>query len=150
MNRKNKEKIKKRQKAFLIMNRILVIMLIAVQVMVFLYLIQSTSSLSKWVTYALRLITFLVVLHIISIHEKSGFKLIWTIIVMLFPVFGGVSYLAFHFQSYTARFRKNVTKLEIKTREDLLQTDTSYEDAVAHNHSFSNNIYYLQKTAGFP
>ena len=131
-------------------NRLLVILLILSQVAVFFYLILSTTKLSEWVGAILRLLSFLVVLHIMGIREKAGFKLTWIVLVLLFPVFGGISYLFFHLQATTLNFRRSITKLEFATRPKLLLNDSAYQKAIDENEDFSSNIFYLQQTSGFP
>ena len=92
-----------------------------------------------------------------SVREKSGFKLVWILLVLVFPLFGGISYLVFHLQASTLNFRRSISTLEFKTRPQLLLGDSSpdtsanvYQNALSTNSDFSSNIFYLQQTAGFP
>ena len=142
--------ILKKIKPFLYFNRFLVCLTILAQIFSLIYFILSASNVSTWIQRALMLFSILMALFIISKHEKSGFKIIWILLIMIFPLFGGFTYLIFHGQGATRKFRKTLTKLEEKTRQTFLLTSPAFEQAILKNPEYHNNISYLEKFAGFP
>ena len=106
------------------------------------------------------LFSILMALFIISKHEKSGFKIIWILLIMIFPLFGGYTYIIFNEQVATRKFRKGLTDLENETRKHFLlpsssgfsQTDLSSSsvEGITDFSEYQNNIRYLENFAGFP
>ena len=137
--------ILKKIKPFLYFNRLLVCLTIFAQIFSLIYFILSASNVSTWIQRGLMLFSILMALFIISKHEKSGFKIIWILLIMIFPLFGGFTYLIFHGQGATRKFRKTLTKLEEKTRQTFLLTSPAFEQAILKNPEYHNNISYLEK-----
>ena len=110
----------------------------------------STSAISTWIQRGLMLFSILMALFIISKHEKSGFKIIWILLIMIFPLFGGLTYFIFHGQGATRKFRKTLTRLEENTRHTFLLPSSAFNQAIQKNPDYHNNISYLENFAGFP
>ena len=79
---------------------------------------------------------------------------------MIFPLFGGYTYIIFNEQVATRKFRKGLTDLENETRKHFLlpssyglsQTDlaSSSVKGITDFSEYQNNIRYLENFAGFP
>ena len=79
---------------------------------------------------------------------------------MIFPLFGGYTYIIFNEQVATRKFRKRLTDLENETRKDFLlpsssglpQTtlSSSSTELISDLFEYQNNIRYLENFAGFP
>lgn len=110
----------------------------------------SISAISTWIQRGLMLFSILMALFIISKHEKSGFKIIWILLIMIFPLFGGLTYFIFHGQGATRKFRKTLTRLEENTRHTFLLPSSAFNQAIQKNPDYHNNISYLENFAGFP
>ncbi len=87
--------------------------------------------------------------HLMTRPDKYAFKILWTFLILLFPLFGGVMYWIFHFQTASVGFRKILQKIENAQQAE-------YSALLgAENPAFSNTqdkrlLSYLQNTAGFP
>ena len=91
-----------------------------------------------------------VAIHIASRREKGAFKISWIILVLVFPLFGGVLYLLFNFQTSTKRFQKDIHQTE-KRAKDLftLPGEQSIHVRIEYP-EYAAQIRYLQDFAGFP
>ena len=79
---------------------------------------------------------------------------------MIFPLFGGYTYIIFNEQVATRKFRKRLTDLENETRKDFLlpsssglpQSTLSFSstELISDLFEYQNNIRYLENFAGFP
>lgn len=130
--------------------RILVVLLLLLQAWLLVHIINNGSQASVLFGWILTAISFCVVLGIISKKDKGAFKLMWVFQILLFPVFGGLFYLLFTFQSSTKRFSKRVASTECKAKKLLSMPGDGYDDASMSIPQHLPQIQYLQKFAGFP
>lgn len=134
----------------LLRRRFFIILLLVLQLLLIVYTIASRTTTSKMIRYILSIVSILVCLYIISKREKGAYKLTWVFLIMMFPVFGGLFYLLFNFQSTTRSVSKNIAKIEEKTRHLLLLPGSAYKNACDAVPEHSQQINYLQNFAGFP
>lgn len=69
-------------------------MLILLQLIWVLLMMFFLSDISVYIDAFLRVISFFALLYIINKDEDSGYKLIWSIVITIAPLFGGMMYLA--------------------------------------------------------
>ena len=53
------------------------------------------ATLSQEISFALTVISLLITIYILAKNENSAYKLSWLVIILSFPIFGGVLYLFF-------------------------------------------------------
>lgn len=87
----------KRWLRILFRRRILTILLIALQVWFLGYLIIGGSQFSQRIRRLLTIISIVTVLYIISKKDKGAYKTAWSVLILSFPLFGGLMYLLFNF-----------------------------------------------------
>ena len=134
----------------LLRKRFFIVLLLIVQISIIVYTLASTSVASPVISGILSLISILDCLYIISRKDKGAYKLTWVFMIMLFPVFGGLFYLIFNFQTTTKKAARKIQKCEIKARPLLTLPETAYPEV---DECLPNNIpqvRYLQNFAGFP
>lgn len=134
----------------LLRRRFFIILLLVFQLSVLIYTLVSSSLTSEIIKGGLTVFSIVVCLYIISSRDKGAYKLTWVFQILLFPVFGGLFYLLFNFQSSTRKYRKRIAKAEEKAKQLLLLPDTGYDEALLNAHEHSPQIKYLQDFAGFP
>lgn len=130
--------------------RIFVILLIALQIAVILYLVVSGTRTSVYVSMGLNVLSLLAALHAINWKGKAAYKLIWVFLILLFPVFGGLFYLLFRVQSSPRKFQKKLSVIVKKSQPLFLLPGDEYEEACKAVPDCVPQIDYLQKFAGFP
>ncbi len=129
--------------------RMFVAFLILVQFLLIIYFIISGSN-SLLINVLLKLISILVALHIVAKKDKSAYKLTWVFLILLFPVFGGLFYLLFKFQSSTRAFSKKIDVIDEQSKELFLLPKDNYEKVSKDHKDFAPLISYLQNFANFP
>ena len=120
------------------------------QIAFFVYMVASGSRASKWISSGLSLISVLVAIHVVSRHEKSGFKLTWVFSILALPVFGGLFYLFTRLQPSTVRFRKHVLRSLEAVASRLSPDPEGLAEAERQCPESALLPRYLQNCARFP
>lgn len=133
----------------LLKKRFFMIILILLQLFFMIYAILSTSVTFKTMNIIFRLLSLVVCVEIVYRNDNGAFKLSWVFLILLFPVFGGLMYLFFKFQSSTKRFSKRIRQTKIKTEQPKWQNKNLYMEAANKYPSHQKLISYLEK-GSFP
>ena len=134
----------------LLRRRFFVILLLLLQLCVIIYTAVSGSIASQVVSEALTLLSVAVCLYIVARGGTGAYKLIWIFMILMFPVFGGLLYLLFSFQSATKRFSRQASQTEAKAKGLLSFPGTAREEFLQCLPDLANQMNYLQSHAGFP
>ena len=110
-------------------HRLFIILLLLLQIAFFGYLVLSGSQDSWLVSLFFSLVSMLVAIHVVSKHEKPGYKLTWVFTILTLPIFGGAFYLMMQLQPSVHRFRKQVES----SQEALTRRLPRHEGALAGN-----------------
>ena len=136
---------------YLFTRRMIIAYIILIQLGFFFYLIISGSKSSVLLSKLLGLISALVAIHIITKREKDAYKLTWVFLVLLFPIFGGLMYILFYWQTSRKKIRR---KLEVLSKKAApLMTLPEYKKTDGKVISASNELQtskYLENFVGFP
>ena len=108
-------------------HRLFIILLLLLQIAFFGYLVLSGSESSWLVSLFFSLVSMLVAIHVVSKHEKPGYKLTWVFTILTLPIFGGAFYLMMRLQPSVRRFRKQVES----SQEALTRRLPRHEGALA-------------------
>ena len=130
--------------------RVYIILMLAVQLAFILYIVINGGMASSIINYSLRAVSVCVVFYIVSSPGKTEYKMIWMLLVLTFPIFGGFLYLLYNFQRSTKKFSVRLSKIEQSTRPDFKLIEDCPEQAVADCEEYKSQINYLDKTQGFP
>lgn len=118
------------------------------------------SQTSPWFTYGLTLLSWLVILFILSDRTNISYKLAWIIPILAFPVFGLMLYLIFGGNRLSARLKRKMDSIDQLLRNNLKQ-DVSicdklgrkFPDAAAQSHYLTESafpVYGNTETRYFP
>lgn len=130
--------------------RIIISLMLIIQMLFIIYILTSSSKTSTIASASLTTISFLAVLYIISKKEKGAYKLIWVLLILTFPLFGGAIYILFSFQSTSRTFRSRSDRTEQKAHDMFTLPGDGYEKAEETIPMHMPQIKYLQNMAGFP
>lgn len=142
--------LQKRWFRVLFRHRIYIAVLLLVQMLLMLYLIFSTSRIAAWVSGALSLVSLLVALHIVIRRDKGAYKLMWVFLILLFPVFGGLLYLMFRYQSPTRRFKKRLEEIQSETDAYYFSGSGICKTPEETAPAYETQLKYLRMHARFP
>ncbi len=130
--------------------RVLIIILISLQALFFVQLILVGSHASTVFSRVLSALSLFAVLYIVSRKDKGAYKTMWVFLILLLPLFGGLLYLIFSFQTDTRRFRRRISDAERKASPLYLLPGDGYDKAKqVLGHQFPQ-VRYLQDFMGFP
>ena len=114
-----------------ILQRMFVIFTLLLQITIIFYLLYSSSKASEIVSVMLSFISIIVAVLIAAKQDNEALCLLWIMWILAFPVFGGLMYLMFHFQSSTKSFRKMSNTIENDTRPLFFMSESSIEKALS-------------------
>lgn len=134
----------------LLRRRFFVILLLLIQLGVIIYTLVSGSLASQLIGELLTVISIVVCLYIISRRSPGAYKLTWIFMILLFPVFGGLLYLLFAFQSATNALSRRTSKAEEKAKELATLPETNEGRLIEQMPQYAAGIRYLHQSAGFP
>ncbi len=134
----------------LFLRRALIILAMLLQVWLLVDVVLDLSRYSPVISTLHSLGSFAVAIYIASRKDKGAFKTSWIVLVLVLPLFGGVLYVLFNFQTSTKRFQKDVHRAEVKARELFTLPDEHSCEARIEYPEYSTSIRYLQDFAGFP
>ena len=130
--------------------RVLIILLLAIQLAFLLYVLISTSLASTIISRSLSLVSLFVSIYVLTRRDTGVYKSTWIFLILLFPLFGGLFYLLSDFQTSARRFRKKIARTEEKAKQPMILPETGYNAAIARNPECTRQFRYLQNFAGFP
>ncbi len=141
---------KKRRIWNLIWQRAGVGILLILQLWLMIYLMMSGSTNSRIIGILLNVVSFIAALVVVSKDGRDGFKFTWLFLILLFPLFGGVIYCFFSYQSSDAIYRKRLRALDAELPSLWNSDGQAYDMAMEKHPSFGNLLRYLDRTANFP
>lgn len=130
--------------------RVYIIFMLAVQLAFIIYIVVNGGMASSIINYSLRTLSVFAVFYIINSQGKTEYKMIWILLVLTFPIFGGFLYLIFNFQRSVTKFSNTLDKIEQETRPDFKLIEDCPERALNDCGEYKGLINYLDKTLGFP
>jgi len=130
--------------------RVLTILLLLLQVWFLVNLVVGGSQLSRRFSRLLTIISIAAVLYIVSRKGKGTYKTAWAILILAFPLFGGLMYLLFNFQSSSWRFSRNILNAHHKAEPLYGLPGQDERAALEQLPAHAPQISYLQDFAGFP
>lgn len=130
--------------------RVFTILLLVLQAVFLVNLIIRGSQFSQRISNILMIVSIVAVLYIVSKKDKGAYKTAWAILILSFPLFGGLMYLLFNFQSSTRRFSKKILQAQRKAEPLYLLSGNDYQTAINSLPEHLAQIRYLQDFAGFP
>ncbi len=130
----------------LLRRRLVVALLLVIQVLALFLLIQSGVRRYAFLAPVLGVLSAFAVLYIISRQDTAGYKLTWIVLILLFPIFGGLLYLLYRMQSSSIQ----VERMAGKTRPYFLLPGDALDMAMLEMPAYSVQMTALQKHSGFP
>ena len=109
--------------------RMLTILLLLLQVYFLICLVLGGSQLSRNFSRLLTIVSIIAVLYIVSQKDKGAYKTAWAILILTFPLFGGLMYLLSNAQSSKWCFAKSVLHTQQKAKPLYALPGICYESA---------------------
>lgn len=142
--------MKKKWLRRLFRRRVFVGLLILLQLAVILYTVWGVSAYSAPLAILLRVVSGFVVLYILMKREKAAYKLTWVMLILTFPVFGGLFYLLFRRSNSAHVFCRQLQTIEQTARPLFFDSRGALGQAAQQAPECLPQMWYLQEYAGFP
>ncbi len=108
------------------------------------------TTYSTYISVALKILSILVVIGIMNRSDNPAVKLAWIIVILLFPLFGGLLYLLLSGKRPVRTMRKKLQPT-IDESAAFLEFDESVEEELCvTDPEAAGQVYYLEKQSGFP
>lgn len=130
--------------------RLIVGILLLVQLGWLIYFLYSDSTTAKVISIILTIISYCAVLTIISKKEKGAYKLLWSLLLLIIPVFGGLLYLFAEIQSSSRKFDSRLPKVSKKKEDTIALVPDGYVEASSKLDEMMPSVNYLQNYAKYP
>ncbi len=147
---KHKPKLLKRWFRKLLRRRLLILFMIILQVAAILWFLFDESLVSDAVRQGLNILSLVVALHIISKRTKEAYKLTWVFMILCFPVFGGLFYLLFRYQTRSKKLLRKVGAITEQNKSYYSLSPSCYEKAIQTAPEHARQIEYLEKYSHYP
>ena len=143
--------MKKRSKWFrtLVRQRFFIILLLFLQLVFIIFFLADQSQASVIIKWTLQVISFFVALHIIAKRDKGAYKLTWVFTILVFPIFGGLLYLLFRYQTRSKKLRIRMNHITNITRPAALLPGDKHELAIKSPASSDAGTYGPETPASF-
>ncbi len=96
------------------------------------------------------LISIIAVLWILNNNSNPAYKIAWIIAIMLFPVFGGLSYLFLGGKKTGRMMKKRMRSITHKTINSLITMPGILKSIQIQNDNAGNQARYIQKYSYYP
>ena len=98
-----------------------------------------------WVNAGLQLLSLFIVLYLVRKDEDSAYKIIWIVLIGLFPLLGGAMYLVFGNKMPSKKLRLQMQKVDAAHKAELAQQPLEYAEE-----RFAGLRQYVSKYGHFP
>ncbi len=95
-------------------------------------------------------LSIIIVVLIVNSKRNPGYKIAWIILVLLFPIFGGLFFLLFGGNKLSRRIRRTMNIVDQRTRESLPKNDALIEILKQQNKDAAAQSTYIQNYAYSP
>ncbi len=131
--------------------RLIITALFAVlQILISIFMLKTLSTYSFYISAGFTVVSIAVVIGIINTNKNPAYKLIWSIMILTFPIFGGLMYLASRLQSSTYLFKKKAAKASQTVTPLLTQDSSITEEIRKKSRTTAAHASYLANKAFYP
>lgn len=132
-------------------NRVTITALICLlQVGFFLLEILRFSNYYVVIAAVLRCLSLAAVIRIIWMHNNPAVKLAWIVPILLFPLLGGVLYLAFGHVFIPRKLRNSMQRTDEQVKKSLKQDEEILDGLKQQNPAVANQCRYLSSYSDTP
>lgn len=96
------------------------------------------------------LISAALAVRILNEKQNASFKMAWLVVVLLFPVFGGLFYVFVQLQMETKIIARRIRDINSRTNHYMVQNQPVYEKLEVKSERSANLCRYLGVQCGFP
>lgn len=129
---------------------VIISLLILVQVAWFVAIFLRLTAHSDLISAGFRLLSVLVVIFMIRRSDNPAVKMAWIVVILLFPLFGGLLYLYIGGKKPLRHMRRKLEATMKESSEYLVFHPHIHERLTKENPEAAGQVYYMEKQSGFP
>ncbi len=129
---------------------VLVGALLVVQLVWFAIVFFWLAYYSRYIYLALWIISLLAVIVIVRRNDNPAFKMVWIIVILVVPVFGGLLYLFIGGKKPTRRMRRKMSQTITESQKYFIYDDEIYDMVEKEDRIAAGQIQYMQQQTGLP
>jgi cardiolipin synthase len=141
---------RKRWYKFLFRRRGIVIFTLLIQIALIILFLAGVGRYFEFSFAILNVLSFFVCIYVINKQEKAAYKITWIFLILLFPFFGGILYILFHFWSNPKKLRREIHRNMLDTKDAFRLSGNRMDELIHYHPEFETNAKYLQDFAGYP
>lgn len=103
-----------------------------------------------WVRIAMNMLSWMVVIYIISCGTNPSYKIAWIVLILAFPVAGLTIYLLFGGNKISSYEHRKMQSIEAVTMQQLQQDEAPLWELAASGSPAFNHARYLLSASGYP
>lgn len=120
------------------------------QIFWWLLFLGRLTSYSVFINGFFRVVSILILLYLIRKDENSSYKIAWIIVVMGFPLFGGVLYLMIGNKKPSKRLAVRMALVKEEMRQTMSQNEWVLHEIDAQDSSVAGNVRYIGTYGPYP
>ncbi len=120
------------------------------QIILYIAMLVTLSTYSIAISVVLTIISIIAVIYIVNGDKNPSYKLTWAVTILIFPLFGGLMYLAASLQTSTFLFKKKAAKASALVEPYLLQDPNITDEIRKNSRTTAAHASYLANQASFP
>ncbi len=134
----------------LFLRRAVIGILIIVQLIVVVYMFSNSGKQITWLAYFIQGASFVLALHVVNKRVKSGYRMVWVVLILFSPFVGIPFYILHGLQTGSDRMHRRITDIRYQSNSALNLPPTCYEEAKTYCKRQLPCLSYLHNYAGFP
>ncbi len=142
--------MRKRWSRVIFSGRSVIAVLIAIQVIFILANLFILNEYSSFFNIGASILSLIIVIHLNASGDRSVYKLPWTMLLLIFPIFGSFFYVIFTYQQASRKFSKQIVSIRRDSQNLYFAPGNILDQAVKAMPECAPQIKYLQETNGFP
>ena len=136
--------------SFLMSKVVVIACLIIVQLIVLVLSVLFLQDYISWLYSALLTLSLTIVIWLVNKEENPSYKLAWVILIMAFPVFGGLFYLVFGNKNMPQKMIQKITDAYEYEKKMYLTAQENMNKISQQIPRLASLSLYLQNTTGAP
>lgn len=129
---------------------VIIAVLILIQLFTFFFLINELSQYFVASYTILIILSGLASIYIINKPDNASYKLLWLLVILTIPIFGGLFYLLFGGQKVPKELRQRDLQAHIDVNKILKQNDKIMDDLKEYDKVAYKQANYIWNRAKFP
>lgn len=124
--------------------------LIVIQIAFYAVVFFSLTSYSQYINIGFRILSFIVVVLIFIQNENPAYKMPWIVLILMFPLFGGLLYILIS-EKKPVRFMRKKVKPNILIGKQCMNFDDGIlRELYETDPNVATQVAYIENRAGFP